>query len=143
MAHRAPLDHARAPALAKGLGRQGGGRSHHAARRGGPSDFAASLAIAVGAVIAAVIVIPLLLFGIELILLGLLIAIGILGRGLLGRPWIVEARASGAAVPAYMWRVSGWRHSALLIDEVATALSAGLSPRPAGPVDAVVPTPSS
>jgi hypothetical protein len=37
-----------------------------------------------------VVVIPLLLFGIELLIVGLLIAAGILSRGLLGRPWVVR-----------------------------------------------------
>jgi hypothetical protein len=98
---------------------------------GGPDDLAATLAIILGAVVIAVIIIPLLLFGVELIILGFVIAAGILGRGLLGRPWIVEARMTSEPGPAYTWQVSGWRRSARLIDEAATALSAGLEPPPA------------
>jgi hypothetical protein len=98
---------------------------------GGPDDLAATLAIILGAVVFAVIIIPLLLFGVELIILGFVIAAGILGRGLLGRPWIVEARMTSEPGQAYTWQVSGWRRSARLIDEAATALSAGLEPSPA------------
>jgi len=83
--------------------------------------------------VAAVIVIPLLLFGIELILLGLVIAIGITGRTLLGRPWIVKAvpLASQAQDRELSWSVVGWRRSNRLIDEVLASLSAGLDPSPA------------
>jgi hypothetical protein len=98
---------------------------------GGPDDLAVTLAVLIGVVVVAIILIPLLLFGIELILLGLVVAAGILGRGLLGRPWIVQAtHVSGQAAPL-TWRVSGWRRSARLIDEVSAALSAGLDPSPA------------
>lgn len=99
---------------------------------GDPQDLAASLAIVLGAIVVAAIIIPLLLFGIELIVLGFVIAGSIAGRGLLGRPWIVEAHPVGASVPTYAWRVSGWRQSARLVDDVAAALSAGLNPPPVG-----------
>jgi hypothetical protein len=78
----------------------------------------------------AVVVIPLLLFGIELIVLGLVIAAAIVGRALLGRPWIVQARRVGGATPALTWNVTGWRRSARLIDEVAGALADGRDPSP-------------
>jgi hypothetical protein len=97
---------------------------------GGMDDLAVALAVILGAVVFAVILIPLLLFGIELILLGLVVAAGIAGRGLLGRPWIVEARRVSETAPALSWQVSGWRRSARLIDEVTAALSAGLDPSP-------------
>jgi hypothetical protein len=98
---------------------------------GGPEDLVVSIAVILGAIVVAVILIPLLLFGIELIVLGFAIAAGILGRGLLGRPWIVHATRTGESTPELSWKVSGWRGSARLIDEVATALAAGLDPSPA------------
>ena len=107
---------------------------------GDPQDLVATLAIVLGAVVVAVIVIPLLLFGIELIVLGLVVAGGILGRGLLGRPWIVEARPVGTSVPAYTWRVGGWRRSARLVDQIAAALSAGLDLPPPEPQSATIST---
>jgi hypothetical protein len=97
---------------------------------GGLDDLATGLVILVGAVVVAVILIPLLLFGIELILLGFVVAAAILGRSLLGRPWIVQARPVSDAAPALSWNVTGWRRSARVIDEVATALAAGRDPSP-------------
>jgi hypothetical protein len=67
---------------------------------GGPEELAAWVLIVVGSVVFAVILIPLLLFGIELIILGLLIALGILARAGLGGPWVVKATGS--------WR-GAWR----------------------------------
>jgi hypothetical protein len=98
---------------------------------GGMDGPAATLAIVVGAVALAVVVIPLLLFGIELIILGLVIGLAILGRGLLGRPWIVEARRATDTSPTYSWSVSGWRRSRQTIDEVVSSLRAGIDPAPA------------
>jgi hypothetical protein len=97
---------------------------------GGPQDFATALLVVVGVVVVAVIVIPLLLFGIELIVLGFLVAVAIVGRGLLGRPWIIQATRGTDAPPTLTWAVSGWRRSARLIDEVATELAAGRDPAP-------------
>jgi hypothetical protein len=58
---------------------------------GSIDDLAAVVFVLVGAVVFAVVLIPLLLFGAELIIVGLLIAAGILGRSILGRPWVVRA----------------------------------------------------
>jgi hypothetical protein len=98
---------------------------------GSADDFAAGIAILIGALVVAVVLIPLLLFGIELILVGLLIAAGIIGRGLLGRPWVVEARCAENPSHALAWKVAGWRRSARLIDEVAASLANGRDPAPA------------
>ncbi len=94
-------------------------------------DLAGGVAVLVGIVVFAVVLIPLLLFGIELIVLGLLIALGILGRGLLGRPWVVRATPDGGRGGALAWRVVGWRRSARVIDEVAASLTNGQLPAPA------------
>ncbi len=53
---------------------------------GGLDDIGAALLVLLGVVVLAIVAIPLLLFGIELILLGLLLAAGVIGRTLLGRP---------------------------------------------------------
>ena len=99
----------------------------------GLDELGVAVLALVAITVAAVIVIPLLLFGIELILLGLVIAIGITGRTLLGRPWIVKAvpLASQAQDRELSWSVVGWRRSNRLIDEVLASLSAGLDPSPA------------
>jgi hypothetical protein len=98
---------------------------------GSLEDLAGGLAIILGVVVLTLVLIPLLLFGIELILLGLLIALGILGRGLLGRPWVVRATPDGGNGGALAWRVVGWRRSARVIDEVAASLTSGQTPAPA------------
>lgn len=94
-----------------------------------PTDSpVATIGLLLLAVALAVIVIPLLLFGIELIVLGFAIAAGIAARGLLGRPWVVQARRVGAQAPALIWLVTGWRGSRRLIEEVAAALAEGREP---------------
>jgi len=93
-------------------------------------DLAAWLAVMVGTIVVLVVVIPLLLFGIELVLLGLLIAAAILGRALLGRPWLVRAQPLDGGAPAMAWRVVGWRRSGRVIEELAAALAAGTAPHP-------------
>jgi hypothetical protein len=98
---------------------------------GGVDDFAAGIAILVGALVVAVVLIPLLLFGIELIIVGFVIAVGIAGRSLLGRPWVVQATPVDNPAGALSWKVRGWRRSRRLIDEVATSLANGLEPAPA------------
>jgi hypothetical protein len=97
---------------------------------GGPEELAAWVLIVVGSVVFAVILIPLLLFGIELIILGLLIALGILARALLGRPWVVKATPADGGPGEMTWSVSGWRRSHRVIEEVAGALAAGADPMP-------------
>lgn len=98
---------------------------------GGFDDLGVAVLALLAVVVVAIIVIPLLLFGIELILLGLLMATGILGRTLLGRPWIVHAAPLNSEDEALAWRVVGWRRSNRLIDEVATSLGDGFDPSPA------------
>jgi hypothetical protein len=98
---------------------------------GSVDDLASVVVIVVGAVVFAVVLIPLLLFGIELIILGLLIGAGILGRAFLGRPWVVRATPAGGHERALAWRVRGLRRSARVIDEVAASLAHGLQPAPA------------
>jgi hypothetical protein len=97
---------------------------------GSVDDLAAVVLIVIGAVVFAVILAPLLLFGIELIIVGLLIAAGILGSSLLGRPWVVRATPAGGRDRALAWRVRGLRRSARVIDEVAASLVSGFPPAP-------------
>jgi len=103
---------------------------------GGLDELGVALLALLAVMIVAVVVIPLLLFGIELVLLGLLVAIGVIGRTLLGRSWIVCATplAQGQELG---WRVVGWRRSNRLIDEVTYSLSAGLDPSPAEPAELI------
>jgi hypothetical protein len=98
---------------------------------GGLDDIGAAMLVLLAVVVLAIVVIPLLLFGIELILLGLLVAAGVVGRTLLRRPWIVQATPIATAAEELSWRVVGWRRSARAVDEVTASLGAGLDPSPA------------
>lgn len=96
---------------------------------GGIDDIGALIIAFIAIVVIAVVVIPLLLFGVELIIVGLLAAAGLVNRFALGRPWLVQAIASGTSDQPRAWEVKGWRGSGRVIDEVADALAAGLEPR--------------
>lgn len=98
---------------------------------GGLDDLGAAVRVLLAVVVVVIVIVPLLLFGIELILLALLVATCILGRTLLGRPWIVQASSPTAQAGDLSRRVVGWRRSNRVIDEVVTALHAGLNPSPA------------
>jgi hypothetical protein len=74
---------------------------------GGLDDLGVAVLALLAIVVVAIVVVPLLLFGIELILLGLLVATGIVGRTLLGRPWIVQATPLTAEAEELSWRVVG------------------------------------
>jgi hypothetical protein len=87
--------------------------------------------LAFAAVVAVVLVlIPLLFFGLELIVLGVVLASGVIARTLLGRPWVVQATTIDAvsAGRALEWRVRGWRRSQDLIARVTAELAAGHDP---------------
>jgi hypothetical protein len=94
----------------------------------GLDDLGAAVLIVLALVVIALVLVPLLMFGIELVLLGLLAAAGIVGRTLLGRPWIVQAIPSDDKADTLTWPVVGWRRSARVIQEVATSLEAGRDP---------------
>jgi hypothetical protein len=97
----------------------------------GGVDFGEQGVLVIVAVVAAILIlIPLLFFGIELIVLGVLLAAGIVARVLLRRPWVIEARSSDPLSPGRQleWRVTGWRKSGKLIDQVISDLAAGREP---------------
>lgn len=100
---------------------------------GAPSfeDLGALAALAVGVIVIAVVVVPLVLFGVELMILGMLVAAGIVARSAFARPWIVVATPSANPADALVWEVRGWRRSGRLIESVAAELSAGVTPSPA------------
>jgi hypothetical protein len=104
---------------------------------GALEDIPVALLLVVGTIVVLVVLIPLLLFGIELILLGLAVAAGILARGLLGRPWVVQATHRDGSAAGRGWRVVGLARSGRVIDEVALALGSGLEPTPAEVTEAI------
>jgi hypothetical protein len=82
------------------------------------ADLADGLVLAAAGLALVLIVIPLLLFGLELIILGFVLAAGVVGRSLFGKPWTVTASVAGDTTPAGAWRVKGWHRSTQLIDQV-------------------------
>jgi len=104
----------------------------------GLPDFGEGL-LAVAAVVALLLIlVPVLFFGVELIILGALLAAGVFARTLLRQPWVIEARSidpltSGRALE---WSVRGWRRSGRLIAQVASDLEAGREPEH-GPSEAI------
>jgi hypothetical protein len=78
-------------------------------------------------IVVVLVVIPLLLFGFELILVGCVLAASLVGRLVLGRPWLIEARTVTPAGAGHVvqWKVSGWRKSNELVRTVAADLGAG------------------
>jgi hypothetical protein len=83
-----------------------------------------------GVLVLALALVPVLLFGIELIIVGCVLAAGLAGRILLGRPWTIEARIVRpvGSERQLEWSVSGWHRSGRVIAEVAAALAAGREP---------------
>jgi hypothetical protein len=86
-----------------------------------------SALLTIGAIVVlALVVVPILLFGIELVSVGVLIAAGLSGQMLLGKPWTIEARAVGdGAAASRLWRIAGWRDSHRFIAHVRDELAAG------------------
>ena len=76
------------------------------------------------------VVVPLVLFGIELIVAGIVIAFGINAHMVFGRPWLVVAKPEEPGGRAIAWSVCGWRRSAKVIDDISGALKAGREPEP-------------
>jgi hypothetical protein len=93
-------------------------------------DLGEGLLIAAAVVALLLILIPVLFFGIELIVLGMLLAAGVITHTVLGQPWVIEASSTDPLAPGrhLEWRVRGWRRSGKLIAQIASDLSAGREP---------------
>ena len=91
-----------------------------------------AVVIIAGLAVLALVLVPLLLFGVELIIVGFVLAASLLGRILLRRPWTVEARIVRPAGSGRQleWRVPGWRRSGKVIEEITQDLAAGRDPTP-------------
>lgn len=98
-------------------------------------DLEGGVILLIGAVVVALVIIPLILFGIELLILGCVLAIGVVGRSIFGKPWTVTANPADGKGDTAVWRVRGWRKSAELIDLICTDLQSGDGP-PTGPPNA-------
>jgi hypothetical protein len=98
----------------------------------GDVDFQEGGLVVVAVLAALLVAIPLLFFGIELIILGALLAAGAIGRVLFRQPWVIEARSNDPLSPGRRleWHVTGWRKSQTLIQKVTSDLAAGREPPP-------------
>jgi hypothetical protein len=96
----------------------------------GNVDLGQGLLVAAAAVVVLLILIPVLFFGIELIVLGALLAAGVTTHTVLGQPWVIEARSTDPLTSgrSLEWRVRGWRKSGKAVAQVASDLSAGRDP---------------
>jgi hypothetical protein len=94
-------------------------------------DFADGLAgvvasLAIGLVFAALLIVLLPLIGLALEL-GILLALlssGLIGRVLLGRPWIIEAVNVERSERSAAFAAKGWQHSRRVIEELTTTIPA-------------------
>jgi hypothetical protein len=92
------------------------------------ADDAIAILLIVLAVIAVVfllttVVIPILVVGIELLLVIALFVAGLAGRLLFRRPWTIRARSADGR--QLTWRAAGFRRSGRVRDEIAGALAQG------------------
>lgn len=96
----------------------------------GGLDLQGGALLVVAVVAALLILIPLLFFGVELIILGVVLAAGVLGRVLFRQPWLIEATSNDPLTPGRQlkWHVTGWRKSKELIEKVISDLAAGREP---------------
>jgi hypothetical protein len=102
-------------------------------RIGAPDLDPESLVISIIALVLIIfVVIPLLLFGLELVIAGCVVAGGVIGKLLFRRPWQIQATTSAhsTAPRALEWEVSGWRESRALIRRVSADIEAGRNPQP-------------
>jgi hypothetical protein len=94
----------------------------------GDVDDAIAIVIAVIGVILlfillTTVVFPIIVFGIELLIVALLLVGGIAARLLFRRPWTIRARAGDGR--ELTWRAVGFRRSGRVRDDAAAALALG------------------
>jgi hypothetical protein len=84
---------------------------------------AVGLAVVAGLALIVLIVLPLLGVALELVALLLVLLAGLLGRLLLGRPWIVEAENLDDRARSLAFAVKGWSRSRDALAELGTTLA--------------------
>jgi hypothetical protein len=95
---------------------------------GSVDSLEGAIVAGVALIVIVFVLIPIFLFGVELIVVGSAIAAGLVGRFLLGRPWVVTAKQLDGPHQVLAWEVSGWRRSRSVVSGVAEALAAGSEP---------------
>jgi hypothetical protein len=85
------------------------------------------LLIVVGVILLLTLALPIVIFAVEIVILAVLAAAGLVGRVILRRPWTIVARSDRGEVR--QWRVRGWGAAEAAVDDAARAIGAGLEPR--------------
>ncbi len=83
----------------------------------------AGAAIAGAVVVAVLVLLPLLGIALELIVLAVLLASGLAGRVVLGRPWTVEAKNLDDGERSVAYGVKGFRRAGEAAEELAGAIA--------------------
>jgi hypothetical protein len=78
--------------------------------------------------VAAIVLLPVLGIALELIVLAILFASGLIGRVLLGRPWTVEARNLDDGERSLAFGVKGFGAAGAAAEELASTISASGPP---------------
>ena len=89
-------------------------------------DVVVVVGLVVVVLLAVFFVIPLLVALVDVLVLLVIAGLGVVGRIVFRRPWVVEARSSGGGV--LRWRVVGWRASREFRGRAAESLGAGVVP---------------
>lgn len=99
----------------------------------GPGGFIVVLGLIVASVVAVLFVLPFFLFIVEVLLVVLVAAGGIVFRIVFRRPWLVEAYpVEGQYMKHLVWKVRGVRRSDVVVDQIVDQIRAGI-PVPSAP----------
>jgi hypothetical protein len=89
-------------------------------------EVGVAILFAVGAFLLLIFfVLPALLFVLQVLIFLALVAVSVLGRILLRRPWKIEAVRMGDPPQRLEWAVVGWLRSRRVLGEIAQSLSNG------------------
>ncbi|HEX5375961.1 MAG TPA: hypothetical protein VFW48_07360 [Solirubrobacterales bacterium] len=87
-----------------------------------------AIAIAIGALLLFLVLLPLIGIALELIVLLVLLWSGVVGRVLFGRPWIVAAADLDDPERSATFAVKGWRRSGQATEELKRAITVAGTP---------------
>ena len=87
-------------------------------------DLGGVLIVGIALIVLAFLAVPLLIFLLDLLLIGLILFLVTTARVLFRRPWRVTARTGGPPPEEHAWRIPGLRASARAVDEIADSLEA-------------------
>ncbi|HWL64489.1 MAG TPA: hypothetical protein VNP73_00795 [Actinomycetota bacterium] len=79
----------------------------------------------IAVVLLLLLILPVFAFLIELLIVGVLLAVTLAAKILFRRPWIIEAWQEGARDQHLRWAVVGWNRSGEVMDEVARTIASG------------------